>query len=540
MSSYFLAASTEIQLIIINYITHPTDLKALCLVSKEVSAFAIPALYHQVDLTPREPVKTPHFMDEVYDLNRIKLEQLGRLQSLLSNKENLLFIRILITTECGRRMTSMLNELLGNLRENQLLEFHYGERGIQPNNYMLERCYEPKNRFPNLEQMALVWASQQRLQALHSAHIFMLFEEVKRNRLEASAILRPVKELIIIWEHIGLHMSDSISWLINNVDVSALRRLKLVGVVWHLEEELQRLEDLFAGNAFVNLTELFLKDVVFSTPLQLADCPALQSLSILYCQPNPDGAVTLLIPHPLQIKFLHFATARNLNQVQLLAQIIRQIQGLTTFVLEMASPHRDNSYYFLRDHQYCFSREIIDEFRTEMAFALEMQQDTLIELVVREERYSFSLVFAGEGLFRVIQGCEKLRRLALPLGLKEPIPCYSQLMRDLPHLAYYWLMEPREYITCDDAYAAAQFKNAIPTESNLRFFAYNWYCYSRQERKDYEPTARPGPAADTVVGSAFTRIIWKKANPMFYNRYPCYPLLPNELGTPSMKRLIDE
>lgn len=86
-----------------------------------------------------------------------------------------------------------------------------------------------------------------------------------------------------------------------------------------------------------------------------------------------------------------------MDQVQLLAQIIRQIQGLTTLVLEMASPHRDNSYYALRDHQYYFSREIIDEFRTEMAFALEMQQDTLIELVVREERYSFSLVFAGEG-----------------------------------------------------------------------------------------------------------------------------------------------
>lgn len=62
--------------------------------------------------------------------------------------------------------------------------------------------YTPKNRFPTSEQMALVWASPKRLQTLHSAHILTLVEEVKRNRLEASAVLRPVKELIIIGERI--------------------------------------------------------------------------------------------------------------------------------------------------------------------------------------------------------------------------------------------------------------------------------------------------------------------------------------------------
>lgn len=42
----------------------------------------------------------------------------------------------------------------------------------------------PKNRFPTSEQMAPVWASQKKLQTLHSAHILTLVEEVKRNTLE--------------------------------------------------------------------------------------------------------------------------------------------------------------------------------------------------------------------------------------------------------------------------------------------------------------------------------------------------------------------
>lgn len=74
MLSYFLAASTEIQLMIIYYITHPRDLKALCLVSKEVSALAIPILYHQIDLTNKEPMVIESFYNQAWDLNQIKIE----------------------------------------------------------------------------------------------------------------------------------------------------------------------------------------------------------------------------------------------------------------------------------------------------------------------------------------------------------------------------------------------------------------------------------------------------------------------------------
>lgn len=516
MSFHFLAASTEVQVMIIEYITNPADLRALCLVSKEVSALAIPALYHRVDLTPRER------RAEEQCNNPNGLEQIGRVESLLSNKKNLSFIRILITAECGLVVTSMLNELLENLRDDRLLELHYGDRYVTTNT-ILNRIENPQNHFPDPEQMALIWARQRKLQTLHSTHLFMLLESFKTNKLDARAIIRPVKELILISEDLGVHSSDTVNWLIKNVEVSALQKLKLVGCILCLEENFQGFDDLFAGNAFINLTNLFIKGVSFWTTLQLANLPSLESLSILYCRPFPDSVVMLSIPHPLKIKFLHFAIFnRTLDQMKPIASMIGKIQGLETFLLEMEC--------FPSLQEYYFSPETIDRFRTELAYGLEIQQATLIELVVREEiNWNNRLIFAGKKLLKVIQGCGKLRRLALPLSSKHPFPWYSRLTQDLPHLTYYWLMGAFNCRASGDAHIAERVKNAIPTESNLRFFAYDFFCYSRQERKDGKPTAQPELDGDPLRFTV-TRINWKKANAVFYNRYPCFPLLPNGDG----------
>ena len=44
-----------------------------------------------------------------------------------------------------------------------------------------------------------------------------------------------------------------------------------------------------------------------------------------------------------------------------------------------------------------------------------------------------------------------------------------------------------------------------------------------------EPTVQDKQILETV-GSAFTRANWKKANPLFYNRYPSVPHLPRDEG----------
>ena len=129
---------------IIKYITQPTDLKALYLVSKDISALATPTLYHEVDLTPRELTQD----EQASDLNPIPALQIEQLKSLLRNKNNLLFIPILITSECDLFLTSLLSEVLESLGEDQLLELHYKNKGLLPTNKF---CGQTENCFPDSE-----------------------------------------------------------------------------------------------------------------------------------------------------------------------------------------------------------------------------------------------------------------------------------------------------------------------------------------------------------------------------------------------------
>lgn len=55
--------------------------------------------------------------------------------------------------------------------------------------------------------------------------------------------------------------------------------------------------------------------------------------------------------------------------------------------------------FFEGEQEYYFPPETVDKVRTELSFALEIQQATLIELVFREEvNWDNRLVFAGKTL----------------------------------------------------------------------------------------------------------------------------------------------
>lgn len=496
---------------IFQYITRPSDLKNLCLISKELSAIAIPALYYQVDLTPREMTQDEH----LDDLDPIPSEQMMRVQALLSNKRNLKEIRVLITSECGSTVTDMLNELFANLVDDQLLELHYGNRGMRSTNRLLSRT---ENCFPSEEQMELIWSRQRKLQTCHSKHLSTLSKALNANRLDASGVLRPLKELILLEEELDPRLIDLVKRLLRNGYMPALRKLKLAQ--WRSNRGLQSLHDLFAASAFRNLTEIYLKDSTFRTTLHLANCPMLRSISIINCRILPDGAATLSIPHRAKIRSLHYAADAEVGQYKLLAPIMTQIQGLESLVLELISPETEDED---------FPEEQINQFRLELAHALEMHQASLTELVVCEQiGCETTLTFAGEEIFQAIQGCRKLFRLAVALSVEDPVPRYCQLIEELPCLAYCWLMHCWDY--CQDyeneAEIALQFKNAIPaTSSNLRFLGYHWTCYSRQQDENDESTDEDEPGANTA-GAAFERISWKVSNAAFYNRYPCLPLLP--------------
>lgn len=121
-------------------------------------------------------------------------------------------------TECGTVVTDMLNELLANLAKGQLIELHYGNRALLATNKLL---LGTENCFPALKQMEVIWARQRKLQAFHSKHIPTLFKALETNTLEASAILRPIKKLILIEEQLDLGSDDLATWSLKNVHMPA-------------------------------------------------------------------------------------------------------------------------------------------------------------------------------------------------------------------------------------------------------------------------------------------------------------------------------
>lgn len=510
MSSYLLSAAIEVRSMIFQYITRPSDLKSLCLICKELSAITTPALYFQVDLTPREKTQS----ENLHNLDPIPQEQIRRIKALMSNKKNLQHIRVLITSECDTKVTNLLNKLLKNLIEDQLLELHYGNKGLLSRNAIVHRT---ENLFPSAEQMELIWSRQKKLQTIYSQHLSTLSRALNANRLEANVVLSPLKEMILIEEQLDPRLIDLVKRSLQNGYIPALRKLKLAQ--WRSDGGLQTLHDLFAARAFVTLTEIYLRDITFRTTLEVANCPMLKALTIYNCRILSDVAATFSIPNGVQLKSLHYVANDDIAQYKLLAPIMQQIKGLESLVLELMSPETEDE---------SFSEEEINQFRSELAYALEMHQQSLTELVVLEEQpFETSLVFGGEELFQAIQGCGKLFRLAVALGVVDPVPRYSRLIQDLPCLAYCWLMHCFDYVPddVDEAEIPIQFKNAIPVNSNLRFFGYSWTCYSRQDNENNELTDQDKLDSNTA-GIALKRIDWKNSNAMFYNRYPCDPLLP--------------
>lgn len=132
---------------------------------------------------------------------------------------------------------------------------------------------------------------------------------------------------------------------------------------WQIQKNIQKLNKVFAANAFVNLDELYMKDFLLSTPLQLTNCASLRFLTVVHFQSWPDGAAMLSISHALRITSFYYTDDDDFKQYKLLPSILRQNQGLSTLVLEIPSPEREGDE---------ITEEIADEFGTELANALEV------------------------------------------------------------------------------------------------------------------------------------------------------------------------
>lgn len=119
----FLGLPVELQVEVVNNISLYSDLRALCLTSKEVSSIATPRLYYKVDLKRNR-------IDDGAKASR-KKKLLSRIDSLLRGPANLSFIRIFQTDETFRpKSTALMDRLMPLLREYFLIEFSYSTTSI--------------------------------------------------------------------------------------------------------------------------------------------------------------------------------------------------------------------------------------------------------------------------------------------------------------------------------------------------------------------------------------------------------------------------
>ena len=310
MSPSFIGLAIELQLMITSFITRPTDLKALCLVCKQISAIATPALYHTVDLRPREINTCGSRLGLQYD-------QIARLKSLISSKKNLGHTRILIISEYDWYMGNILDKsLMPKFEDNCFIEFYYGGNNISP---AYRHCAPLFGNFPDTRQMEFLWSRKQKIQNFHSTHICTMLRFMRKNPQRAKAILESVNEMILVQKHKRGQSPNLITWPLENFAISSLRKLTILG--WDWAQNLSKLNSLFSSHAFVNLTHICFKDVILDTKIELKRCPSLQQLDVICCASLPMDTAKLSIPTKLSLKSFYFACDEDVDQLELLAPI---------------------------------------------------------------------------------------------------------------------------------------------------------------------------------------------------------------------------
>lgn len=471
----FLSLSVELQHMVVSHITRPTDLKALCLTSKQMSALATPVLFNTVDLRP-------HY--------RTVEQVLARINSLLSNEqEKLRHIRILRTNECDWWMTKALDLLLPKLMDDRLMVFEYSDLG--------------GDLFPTKRQMEHMWTHQRNIQNLRSTYITpQLVGYLKKNHLQPRDVLRHVNNLVIREENRDVYSSESVNWPLANLDLSLLRKLTISG--WSSAQHQEKLNSMFSVHAFRNLTHMRFIDIIFNTKFDLKNCPSLNVLSIVCCQNVAGVEIGIFIPEPLSLNSLLFDCE---EEVEDLAPILFQIRGLSQLTILMRGPEErtDN----------------MDEQRHVMAIAIASQMETLMDLVLDETPGQNGELFFDASFLGIIARCNKLCRLGLQLASRSHLPTYSRLIKCLPNLTYFWIADPVGHCSSHSAEDVAdRIKEGIPSSSRLRFFAFANIRYVRREmHPEYdEATTQTEPEPEMV--SFATEMTWNTALSYFYGKYP--------------------
>lgn len=428
----FLGLPIELQVEVLSYITHYSSLRALCLVSKEVSDIATPRLFYRIDLRRRD------WNEEQPARQRIRyLLALTQIKSLLTKPENLRFVRVLYTSYLTPQLTELVGRLLPLFRTDFLTEVSFAPKSIL--------C------FPTPQQMHLLLSRQREIQNLKlCSHLAPSVDEFLRlNNPSRKAVLASFTSLNISDEFDGCATNShaTMYWPLVNLDLSVLRDLHVTGlnVPPHI---LTGLNALFARGIFVNLARLKFEWVVFDDTLTVVNVPSLKQLNLSYCKyDNPDRP--LVFDEEFKLRYFWYATW---GSIQELLPLLAQVKGLESLSISSFEPVRE-----------------VDNTQRDIGRAISSYKETLLKLDLGAYLNLGFLI--GRTMWHAhvveeIKQCRKLVRLYLPLVSEKPPYYYRQLTQGLPDLEGLTVYDGIKNCSTWDSRAASQL---FPPRSKLRF-----------------------------------------------------------------------
>ena len=378
----FLDLPFEIRIEVVNHVSRPSDIKALCRVSKEIRDIATPHLYNRVDLAWKRLHRY-----EFYERFEPEATLLARISSLLSAPSNLRFIRILTIDLLDPETTEAIDALLPQLQENGLIEFDS----------------VPRSKFPTSKQIRLLWSRQKNLQNIQlcTHHISVLIYFCKQTQEPPNCLPKSITRLEL--SNIRDLNSDVLLLPLDIIDTSRLRSFTLSGAI--SSKIVYQLNGLFASRSFFRLTDLHVEQAVFEEALELSNLPSLNLLSFgpresSYQFKNKG----LVVPEDFPLRKLVWTGDSPLDHPTL-ESVVPQIKGLEHLEIESN----------LGSDWTASKRKVLAEL-------IMMHEATLKTLLVDVYMDTEDSAF-DEQFLRQILRCKQLEKLALYLQSYKPVCC---------------------------------------------------------------------------------------------------------------------
>lgn len=395
-NSPFFRLPIELRSEVVRHLSRPSDIKALCLTSKEICDIATPCLYHRVDLMVKCEQNLSQEQEDML---------MARVNSLLSAPANLRFIRILNTGQFGLRTTDAIDALILRLRRNALIEFNFSTSSA--------------DYFPTGRQLRLLWYRQKKLEnlVLYIHHIPLLIDFFARTHQPPSCLTKSVTRLELRNFVSQLEEeNDAMLYPFQIVDMSRLRHLTLSGPI--PSQVVDGLNRLFANRSFVNLTELHVDQATFKETLKPRNLPSLNTFSFgggggQYRNGLNEMKPALPANFPLR-KLCWIGVDPVLPNT--LETVLMRINGLEYLEIESI-----------------LGFERTTRCRKTLAEAIEMHKGTLKILLVDELIKTTASAYDSQFVKRILR-CKQLEVLSLPLPPNKPVAYYINIIDSLPRL----------------------------------------------------------------------------------------------------------